>query len=286
VSGVRLRIVDAFTDHPGGGNPAGVVLLDPGGWPAETWMRSIPAELGLSETAFAQPMAESADTDWVLRWFTSVVEDDLCGHATLATAHVIATDTCWPRTVRFHTRSGVLPVSIGADRAITLSFPAACVTEVPVPHGLNSALGTTVVRTCATGALGDLLVVLADEATVRALKPDLAAIADLTRRDNIRGVTVTAAAESTDGGYDFVSRFFSPADGIPEDPVTGSAHTALAPYWVAQFDRNHLIGLQTSARAGLVHTEVQTDRVYLTGRAVTVMDGTWLHVPAGSVGHS
>jgi len=280
VSGVRLRVVDAFTEHPGRGNPAGVVLLEQGDWPPEAWMRSIPVELGLSETAFVQPLDQAADADWALRWFTPVVEDDLCGHATLATAHVIATDTGWPRTLRFTTRSGILPVSVGADRAITLNFPAAYATEVPVPDGLTSALGATAVRTCTTGALRDLLVVLPEEATVRALTPDLAAIADLTHRDNIRGVTVTAAAASPDAGYDFVSRFFSPADGIPEDPVTGSAHTALAPYWAAQLGRNGLVGLQVSARTGLVHTQVDTERVQLTGRAVTVMDGTWLHGPS------
>lgn len=280
MSGVRLRVVDAFTEHPGSGNPAGVVLLDPGDWPPAAWMRSISAELGLSETAFAQPLDQAAEAEWALRWFTPVVEDDLCGHATLATAHVIATDTGWPRTLRFNTRSGLLPVSIGADRAITLNFPAASATEVPVPDGLTSALGTTAVRTCTTGALRDLLVVLPDEATVRALTPDLARIADLTRRDNIRGVTVTAAAASPDGGYDFVSRFFSPADGIAEDPVTGSAHTALAPYWAAELGRISLVGLQVSARSGLVHTHIDTDRVHLTGRAVTVMDGTWLHGPS------
>ncbi|CAN5786932.1 hypothetical protein BH24ACT15_BH24ACT15_30240 [soil metagenome] len=140
MTGVRLRIVDAFTYRRFSGNPAGVVLLDHGEWPAEAWMRSIAAELGLSETAFAHPMTDRSESDWGLRWFTPLVETDLCGHATLATAHVIAVDTGGSRSLRFSTCSGVLPVSIAAGGAITLDFPAAPATEVAVPDGLASAL--------------------------------------------------------------------------------------------------------------------------------------------------
>lgn len=277
MTGVRLRVVDAFTDDPGGGNPAGVVLLDPGPWPAESWMRLIAAELGLSETAFAKPRTKPVDPEWDLRWFTPVVETDLCGHATLATAHVIATEANAPRALRFATRSGVLPVSAVTGGAITLDFPAAPITEAPAPQGLTASLGAVVDTTYTTGALRDLLVIFDTETHVRALAPDLGAIADLTRRENIRGITVTAAAETPGGGYDFVSRFFSPADGIPEDPVTGSAHTALAPYWTERLGRARLIGLQASARTGLVQTEVRAGRVLLTGSAITVIDGNWLH---------
>lgn len=276
MTGVRLRVVDAFTDHAGGGNPAGVVLLDPGPWPAEPWMRLIAAELGLSETAFAKPRSEPAEAEWHLRWFTPVVETDLCGHATLATAHVIATEANAPRALRFATRSGVLPVSAVAGGPITLDFPAAALTEAPAPPGLAAGLGASFDETHTTGALRDLLVIVDTEARVRALAPDLGAITDLTRRENIRGITVTAEADNPAGGYDFVSRFFSPADGIPEDPVTGSAHTALAPYWTGRLGRAHLTGLQASARTGLVQTQVRDGRVLLTGRAVTVIDGTWL----------
>ena len=131
-----------------------------------------------------------------------------------------------------------------------------------------------------TGSLGDLLAVLADEAAVRELDPDVAAVARVCRREDLRGVITTAPAASGAGEHDFVSRFFAPAAGIPEDPVTGSAHTALAPYWSKRLDRPALTGLQASARTGLVRTEVRGERVHLTGRAVTVLDGTLLHPPA------
>lgn len=276
MTGVRLRVVDAFTNHAGYGNPAGVVLLEPGPWPAEPWMRLIAAELRLSETAFAKPASEPVDPEWDLRWFTPVVETDLCGHATLATAHVIATEAHTPQALRFTTHSGVLPVTVAADGTITLDFPAATLTETPAPRGLAAGLGTTVDTTYTTGALRDLLVIVDTETSVRALTPDLGAIAALTRRENIRGITVTAAAQTPSGNYDFVSRFFSPADGIPEDPVTGSAHTALAPYWTERLGRAKLTGLQASARTGLVQTEVRDARILLTGNAITVIDGTWL----------
>ncbi len=142
------------------------------------------------------------------------------------------------------------------------------------PDGLADALGAILDATYGTGALGDLLAVVPDESAVRGLAPDFTALARLTRREGIRGVIVTAAASDPDGGYDFVSRFFAPAVGIPEDPVTGSAHTALAPYWSGRLGRDGLTGLQASPRTGLVHTAVHGDRVHLTGRAVTVLDGT------------
>jgi PhzF family phenazine biosynthesis protein len=171
-------------------------------------------------------------------------------------------------------QSGVLVAHTAQDGTITLDFPAAPVSEAPTPDGLAEALGATPRATCATGALGDLLVVLDDEATVRALTPDLGAIAGIARRDGIRGVIATASASGPDAGYDFVSRFFAPADGIPEDPVTGSAHTALAPYWSSRLGRDSLTGLQASARGGLVRTSLHGDRVHLTGHAVVVVDGT------------
>ena len=155
-----------------------------------------------------------------------------------------------------------------------LGLPAAPVVEAVVPDGLADALGAILDATYGTGALGDLLAVVPDESAVRGLAPDFTALARLARREGIRGVIVTAAASDPDGGYDFVSRFFAPAVGIPEDPVTGSAHTALAPYWSGRLGRDGLTGLQASPRTGLVHTAVHGDRVHLTGRAVTVLDGT------------
>jgi PhzF family phenazine biosynthesis protein len=272
---MRIRIIDAFTDRPFAGNPAAVCLLDEADtWPDETWMQQVAAEMHLSETAFAHPLTASDDADWALRWFTPEVETNLCGHATLATAHAMHLDRGTPGTVRFMSRSGVLVAHTADDGTITLDFPAAPLSEAPPPDGLAEALGATPESTYATGALGDRLVVLDDEAAVRSLEPDLTAIAHIARRDGLRGVIATAGASAADAGYDFVSRFFAPADGIPEDPVTGSAHTALAPYWSGRLGRNELTGLQASARGGLVRTSLHGDRVHLTGHAVVVLDGT------------
>ncbi len=274
---MRMRIIDAFTERPFAGNPAAVCLLDAGIWPDETWMRQVAAEMNLSETAFAHPLPDSADADWALRWFTPAVEVDLCGHATLATAHALHNDRGTPGTVRFSSRSGVLVTHTHHDGTITLDFPAAPVTEVPVPDGLAESLGAKPEATYHTGALGDLLAILPNEAAVRALAPDFTAVARLTRRDGIRGIIATATASDPDCGYDFVSRFFAPAYGVSEDPVTGSAHTALAPYWSDRLDRGSLTGMQASARTGLVRTAVHGNRVHLTGHAVTVVDGILAH---------
>ena len=272
--GMRVHIVDAFTDRPFAGNPAGVCLLSAGEWPDDGWMRHVAAELNLSETAFALPLPVGAEADWAIRWFTPLVEAKLCGHATLATAHVLRVERGLG-TVRFgSSQYGVLVTRANEDGSITLDFPAAPGAEVPVPEGLSEALAVTPEATVGTGALGDLLVVLPDEAAVRTAAPDLDAVAALTRREGLRGVIITAPAAATGRGYDFVSRFFAPASGIPEDPVTGSAHTALAPYWSERLGRDGLTGLQASARSGLVRTEVHGDRVHLTGNAVTVLDGT------------
>jgi PhzF family phenazine biosynthesis protein len=271
---MRIRIIDAFTDRPFAGNPAAVCLLDADAWPDEAWMQQVAAEMHLSETAFALPLDGDADADWGLRWFTPEVETNLCGHATLATAHAMHRDRGTPGTVRFMSRSGVLVAHTADDGTITLDFPAATLSEAPAPEGLAEALGAAPEATYTTGALGDRLVVLRDEAAVRALAPDLGAIAGIVRRDAIRGIIATASAADPDAGYDFVSRFFAPADGIPEDPVTGSAHTALAPYWSERLGRDGLIGLQASPRGGLVRTSLHGDRVHLTGHAVVVLDGT------------
>ena len=268
---MRIRIIDAFTDRPFAGNPAAVCLLDTAAWPEEAWMQQIAAEMNLAETAFAHPMPGSAGADWALRWFTPLVEVDLCGHATLAAAHALHNDRGGPGTVRFSSRSGVLITHTSDDGVITLDFPAAPAVETPAPGGLAAALGTEPCAVYGTGKLGDLLTVLADEAAVRALRPDFAAIARLADSAGYRGVIATAPASGA--GYDFVSRFFAPAQGIDEDPVTGSAHTALAPYWSARLGRDALTGLQASRRTGLVRTAVRGDRVHLTGSAVTVVDG-------------
>jgi PhzF family phenazine biosynthesis protein len=271
---MRIRIIDAFTDRPFAGNPAAVCLLDTDVWPDESWMRQVAAEMNLSETAFAHPLPERADADWALRWFTPTVEADLCGHATLATAHALHSDRGDPGTVRFRSRSGVLITHTHHDGSITLDFPSAPATEVPLPDGLTEALNAKPDTTYSTDALGDLLAVFPDEAGIRALTPDFTALARLARRDGLRGIIATARTADSGSGYDFVSRFFAPAQGIPEDPVTGSAHTALAPYWSARLGRDTLTGLQASTRTGLVRTAVHGDRVHLTGHAITILDGT------------
>lgn len=271
---MRIHVVDAFTDQPFTGNPAGVCLLDAGDWPKDAWMQQVAAEINHSETAFARPLPAGEDADWEIRWFAPLVETNLCGHATLATVHALRQERGTVGTVRFRSRySGLLTAHTHEDGSITLDFPAAPGTEAPVPQGLSKVLGAMPEATYRTGALGDLLTVLPDEATVRAVTPDLEAMADLTRREKLRGVIITAPAPRPGLEYDFVSRFFSPAEGILEDPVTGSAHTALAPYWTARTGRNGLTGLQVSARTGLVRTAVHGDRVHLTGHAVTVLDG-------------
>ncbi|HKR52570.1 MAG TPA: PhzF family phenazine biosynthesis protein [Pseudonocardiaceae bacterium] len=277
---MRIRIIDAFTDRPFAGNPAAVCLLDADAWPDEGWMRQVAAEMNLAETAFAHPLLEGVDADWALRWFTPTVEVDLCGHATLATAHALRSDCRTTGTVRFSSRSGVLITHTHDDGTITLDFPAAPTAEIPVLHGLAEALNAKPDTAYGTAALGDLLAVFPDEAGVRTLAPDFTALAYLTRRDSIRGIIATAPAAEPGNGYDFVSRFFAPAAGILEDPVTGSAHTALAPYWSTRLGRDSLTGLQVSARTGLVRTTLHGDRVHLAGHAVTVLDGT-LHHTAG-----
>ena len=219
---MRIWVIDAFTDRPFAGNPAAVCLLDTNAWPDRVWMLQLAAELHL-ETAFAHPLPAAADADWALRWFTPTAESNLCGHATLATAHALHSDRGTLGTVRFASRFGVLIAHSRRDGTITLDFPAARPTQAAAPGGLAEALGATPGATYRTGALGDLLAVLADEATVRALTPNVTALADLTRRDGIRGIIATAPADDPDRGYDFVSRYFAPAGGIPEDPVTGSA---------------------------------------------------------------
>lgn len=271
-----IRIVDAFTTRPFAGNPAGVCLLPAGDWPDELRLQQIAAEVNHSETAFARPLPAGGAADWEIRWFTPLVETNLCGHATLATAHTMRREGLLTGPVRFSSRfSGLLTAYAAADGSITLDFPAAPGTPVPAPAGLADALGVRPVETLRTGALGDLLTVVPDEAAVRAVRPDLPALAELTRREGLRGVIVTAAAASADAEYDFVSRFFSPAEGIAEDPVTGSAHTALGPYWSARLGRgDDLTGLQASARTGLVRVAVHGDRVHLTGHAVTVLEAT------------
>ncbi|MFI6014781.1 PhzF family phenazine biosynthesis protein [Streptomyces sp. NPDC051243] len=265
---MRIRIVDAFTDRPFAGNPAGVLLLD--GFPEDDWLQNVAMEVNQAETAFAHRLAEGGEADWALRWFTPVAEVAMCGHATLATAHVLHSTGAHEGPVRFATRSGVLVSTPRADGSVTLDFPTAPLTPVEVPDGVAGALGAEPLTVLDTGPhVGDLLVELADEKTVHGLAPDLKALAAHSRR----GIIATARAEDPGRGYDYVSRCFFPNLGIDEDPVTGSAHTALAPFWSERLGRAELTGLQASRRSGRVRTELRGDRTLLSGRAVTVIEG-------------
>lgn len=273
---MRIRTVDAFTDRPYAGNPAAVVLLEPGPFPAEERMQRLASELNLAETAYARPLSGDPEADWALRWFTPSTEVGLCGHATLATAHVLREDGLLPGSgdggarVRFRTRSGVLTATAAEDGAIALDFPTAPLTPRTAPvEGLAAALGAEPVASYDTGPLGYLLVELADEAAVRAPTPEAAAVAALPGH----ALVVTASADAAAGcGYAYVSRMFAPSLGIPEDPVTGSAHTALAPLWSGRLGRPTLTGMQVSPRTGLVRTTLRGDRTELAGGAVTVLD--------------
>ncbi|MFJ2767335.1 PhzF family phenazine biosynthesis protein [Streptomyces sp. NPDC087300] len=267
----RIRIVDAFTDRPFAGNPAGVLLLD--AFPDDAWLQHVAREVNHAETAFAHRLPEGGDADWALRWFTPATEVNMCGHATLATAHVLHTTGAIGGAtgpVRFATRSGVLTATPHEDGSLTLDFPTAPLVATDAPDGVAEALGAEPLSAYDTGHLiGDLLVEVADEKTVRALTPDHKALIAHSER----GIIVTARAEDPSRGYDFVSRGFFPRVGIDEDPVTGSAHTALAPFWSERLGRTDLTGLQASPRTGLVRTRLRGDRTLLTGRAVTVIEG-------------
>src|SRR5262249_40170330 len=258
---MRLFQVDAFTGDAFAGNPAAVCLL---GGPAEPrWMQSVAGEMNLSETAFVEPRAAG----YGLRWFTPVAEIALCGHATLASAHVLyqAGLPQPERHVGFDSASGPLTAR-REDDLIVLDFPARPAAPAPPPRGLLAALG--VASPVWTGqAKEDLMVVLGREEEVTGVCPDTAALAAL----DTRGVIVTAPASRP--GADFVSRFFAPAVGIPEDPVTGSAHCTLAPFWARRLGRPSLTGYQAAARGGRVGVRAEGERVLLGGHAVTVFSG-------------
>jgi predicted PhzF superfamily epimerase YddE/YHI9 len=256
--------VDAFTDRPFAGNPAAVCLLAEA---RETeWMQLVAREMNLAETAFLARRPDGFD----LRWFTPGLEVDLCGHATLASAHVLWEEGHLPagETARFHTRSGLLTAA-RADGLIWLDFPATPAKPAAAPGELEAGLGAAP-RWVGRSSF-DYLVELESDETVRALAPDLSRLG----RIETRGIIVTA--RSATAGQDFVSRFFAPAAGIPEDPVTGSAHCALAPFWAERLGRRELTGYQASARGGLVRTRLQGDRVLLGGNAVTVVRGEVLY---------
>lgn len=263
-----LLQIDAFADRPFTGNPAAVVLLDA---PREAaWMQAVAMEMNHSETAFVEARADG----FGLRWFTPEVEVKLCGHATLASAHALWETGRLARgeTARFHTKSGVLtarPVVHEGGARIELDFPQRPPQRAEEVGDLPRALGAEVRELHRSSE--DWLALLPDEATVRALTPDFAALKPL----GARGVIVTAAADPG-SAYQFVSRFFGPGVGIDEDPVTGSAHCVLAPFWGARLGRTEMTGFQASRRGGMVGVTLAGARVKLSGRAVTVSRGELL----------
>lgn len=257
---VPLFQVDSFTEAPFAGNPAGVCLLDAP--KTEAWMQAMAREMNCSETAFVRRL----DGEFELRWFTPTVEVALCGHATLAAAHILWSEGLVPRvqSIGFSTKSGALRAARRQDY-IELDFPAKPLRGEAPPTGLAEALG--VEPAFAAMSDFDALVVVDDEQTVRRLTPDLQVLRALP----VRGVIVTSL--SANPRFDFVSRFFAPAVGVDEDPVTGSAHCVLAPYWADRLGRAELVGYQASSRGGVVGVRVDGDRVYLAGQAVTVFRG-------------
>jgi PhzF family phenazine biosynthesis protein len=259
----RIVQVDAFAERMYSGNPAAVCVLEEPR--SAQWMQNVAMEMNLSETAFLHPQ----NGGYQLRWFSPVVEIDLCGHATLASAHVLWQDGHLPenRTAEFYTRSGVLRATRDGDW-ITLDFPAVNVTPAEAPAGLLAGLN---VQAIAVGRNKfDYLVEVEHAEQVRSLKPNFSELETV----QMRGVIVTA--RSDEPRFDFISRFFAPGAGVNEDPVTGSAHCALAPYWGAKLGKNDMTALQASRRSGVIRVRVQGDRVLLSGRAITVLRGELL----------
>lgn len=256
---IRIWQVDAFSKKPFHGNPAGVCVLD--STPRDEWMQQVAIEMNLSETAFLEARD---DHSWSLRWFTPATEVKLCGHATLASAHVLWREGLveTSQEIGFHTLSGLLTAR-PCDRLIEVDFPARPPRPAEAPAGLTAALGIEPIQVARDAE--DLLVLATDEAAVRSLDPDIRALGGI----KVRGIIVTAEAEN--GKHDFVSRFFAPAVGVDEDPVTGSAHCCLAPFWGERLGKTEMSGYQASARGGTVHMRLAGDRVVIGGEAVTTL---------------
>ena len=257
---IPIYQVDAFTGTCFSGNPAAVCLLT-GEKPAN-WMQSVAAEMNLSETAFVHARKGA----YKLRWFTPLTEVNLCGHATLATAHVLweSRQVDVNMRIEFYTNSGILTTQRRNGR-IQMNFPAESPVRCAAPEGLNAALGITPIEVLKCQS--DYLVVLSSEAAVRNLQPDFYRLKEIP----VRGVMVTALSDTSE--YDFVSRFFAPRIGVDEDPVTGSAHCVLAPYWADKLGRQQMTARQLSRRGGVLELSLQKDRVLIRGEACTVLKG-------------
>ncbi len=260
---IRMYQIDAFAEHLFAGNPAAVCLLP--NWPGDHWLQAVAAENNLSETAFVVPQ----DDGYAIRWFTPRVEVDLCGHATLAAAHALFKhEGHIDPVIRFRSRSGALNVRCVGD-GLEMDFPHQPLTPCETPEPLRQGLGAEP-QTLLCGE--DFIAVFADQQHILSLRPDFTALAQLP----LRGVCVTAPGTDCD----FVSRFFAPNCGIAEDPVTGSVHCALAPYWGGISGKVRLQARQLSARGGHIECELQGQRVLLRGRAVTFLQGSIQEPPA------
>jgi PhzF family phenazine biosynthesis protein len=262
----QFHVVDAFTSQPFAGNPAAVYVLER--WPTDRWLSLVAREMNLAETAFVVRTGAGYD----LRWFTPAVEVDLCGHATMAAAHVLWETGIVTRgsVISFGTRSGVLTATRDGDE-ISLDFPLLHEREVAAPPRLAQALGVT--PQYVGQSRHDLLVQVASEAEVRDAQPDFSRLKAIATR----GVILTARSAAPE--FDFVSRFFAPAAGIDEDPVTGSAHCCLASFWQSRLGKSRFVAYQASARGGIVKVRVDGERAILSGQAVTVSRGELLFGP-------
>jgi predicted PhzF superfamily epimerase YddE/YHI9 len=261
---MKIYQVDAFTPKPFAGNPAAVCVLASAA--QEDWMQKVALEMNLSETAFLFPEGDG----YRLRWFTPTLEVSLCGHATLASSHVLWSEGFLPpaQPARFHTLSGLLTARREGGW-IEMDFPAQPAVPCEKPEWLERSLGVPVLTIARSNSA--YLAEIAPGPALRALKPDLAAMERGLRREKLIGVMVTCLSQDPD--YDFLSRFFGPAAGVPEDPVTGSAHCALGPFWSQRLGKNPLVGFQASSRGGVVKVRCEGNRVFLGGQAVTVLRG-------------
>jgi PhzF family phenazine biosynthesis protein len=259
---IPLFHVDAFTDRPFAGNPAAVCLLS--SWKDDRWLQSVAREMNLSETAF---LVKNAD-DFDLRWFTPKVEVDLCGHATLAPAHILFRQgQITGNEIRFSTKSGILK-AIRCGDEIELDFPLKPEATAEAPPGLLESLGVSAKYVGKNQF--DYVVEVESEVALRSIAPDFKRLVTLP----VRGVIVTS--KSDDSRFDFVSRFFAPAAGVDEDPVTGSAHCCLGDFWRKRLGKSEFVAFQASARGGVVKVRVTKDRAFLSGGAITVAKGELL----------
>jgi len=258
---MKLFIVDAFTDKAFKGNPAAVVLLDQER--DANWMQSVAAEINLSETAFIKPLR---DNYYQLKWFTPKTEINLCGHATLASAHVLWRELHrhLESDIEFETKSGRLTTSQTGDK-ITLNFPAIDIQQTEIETDIQSFLNTEPIAIYRGNS--DLMIVINDQDALYKLNTDESLIKSI----DARGVIVTTIGSNTP--YDFISRFFAPSVGVLEDPVTGSAHCILAPYWAKRLHKQHMTALQASTRGGILELSISGHRVLISGKAVTTIEG-------------